>query len=481
LREGFRGQALGALETLTAVYGEQEAFEAAEAMARRQLALDNLRESAHRQLMAILARNGRRRAALSQFESCRQLLQDERGVAPSAETEALYEAIRGGELDSGKKPGTWELSPAEISELPLFLEEREAAEVESSPVVARERQLAQLGQHLEKALDGHGQVIFITGEAGQGKTTLLNEFGRRALAAGPELVVAGGNCDAYAGIGDPYHSFREVLGLLGGDVESRLAAGVISRDQAERLWRLMPDTAQALAQDGPDLVDLFISGKALVDRLDMSQAVQPAWLRQLNDLVGANAPRSANMEQAYLFKQYARVLGDLAGGRPLVITLDDLQWADTGSISLLFHLGRRLEGSRILIVGAYRPEEVALKQSRSSSPGHAEQHPLAGVVSELKRQHGDIWLDLSDPVTVEGRQFVDTYLETQPNRFGEAFREALFQRTEGHALFTVELLQAMQERGDLHQDEQGRWLVSETIDWTTLPGKVERVIEKRIE
>ena len=54
------------------------------------------------------------------------------------------------------------------------------------------------------------------------------------------------------------------------------------------------------------------------------------------------------------------MLQALAQQGPLVLVLDDLQWADLGSISLLFHLGRQLAGSRILIVGAYRPEEVAL-------------------------------------------------------------------------------------------------------------------------
>jgi predicted ATPase len=110
-----------------------------------------------------------------------------------------------------------------------------------------------------------------------------------------------------------------------------------------------------------------------------------------------------------------------------------------------------------------------------------ERHPLAGIVRELKRRHGDIWLDLGDMAPSEGRQFVDAYLDTQPNRLGETFREALFQHTGGHALFTVELLREMQERGDVRPDEDGHWLAGAAIDWQTLPAKVEGVIEKRIE
>ena len=66
----------------------------------------------------------------------------------------------------------------------------------------------------------------------------------------------------------------------------------------------------------------------------------------------------------------------MARRAPLILFVDDLQWADLGSISLLFHLGRHLAGSRILIVGAFRPEEIALGRD-------GERHPLEQVVNEL--------------------------------------------------------------------------------------------------
>jgi predicted ATPase len=82
-----------------------------------------------------------------------------------------------------------------------------------------------------------------------------------------------------------------------------------------------------------------------------------------------------------IFEQVTRVLQAVARQHPLVLVLDDLQWADAGSISLLFHLGRRLAASRILLVGAYRPDVVA-------PPTERERHPLDLVVHELLRGSG---------------------------------------------------------------------------------------------
>ena len=78
----------------------------------------------------------------------------------------------------------------------------------------------------------------------------------------------------------------------------------------------------------------------------------------------------------------------LAKGRPLLLLLDDLQWSDVASIGLLFHLGRRLAGHRILILGAYRPEEVAA--GREGQP-----HPLQPVVLEFQRTWGAVQVDLA--------------------------------------------------------------------------------------
>jgi predicted ATPase len=153
-----------------------------------------------------------------------------------------------------------------------------------------------------------------------------------------------------------------------------------------------------------------------------------------------------------------------------VLVLDDLQWADLGSINLLFHLGRHLSGFRILILGAYRSEEVALGREGG-------RHPLLPVVNELQRQYGDIAVNLDQ---AERRSFLEALLDSEPNRLDTPFRDMLHRQTHGQPMFTVELLRDLQDRDDLVQDQDGFWIEGPALDWNTMPARVEAVIAERI-
>jgi adenylate cyclase len=339
--------------------------------------------------------------------------------------------------------------------------------------VAREAELGQLQQFLDRSLDSQGQVCFVTGEAGSGKTALVTEFARRVQEEHTDLVVAIGQCDAQTGIGDPYLPFREVLCQLTGDVDAKLAQGAITQENASRLRKLVVVSGQILVEVAPDLVGLFVPGAHIVGELGKALAEKAGWMDKLEALAKQPKTGRSGLDQDRVFEQYTSLLVALAEKQPLLLILDDLHWADDGSTGLLFRLGRRIEGSRILIVGTYRPEEVALDRA-------GERHPLQKVLAEFKRYHGEIGVDLDRAREMEGQRFVDAMLATEPNRLGEGFRQVLFQRTRGHPLFTLELLQDMQERGALVQDEQGRWREGPRLDWSELPDRVEGVIEERI-
>jgi adenylate cyclase len=478
-REQLQRRALAALGRLADHYERRGDYERALQFAWRRVEADPYRGVAQRGLMRLLALSGQREAALAQYETFRRLLAEEMGIAPAGETTRLCERIQAGEL---APPAPVPRAEVRVQR-PAFLEEAAEREDAERPVfVARERELARLDGFLETALQGEGRVVFITGGPGRGKTVLMNEFARRAMETHPDLLVASGHCNAHTGIGDPYLPFREILSLLTGGVDPLWAAGAITRDHARRLWHILPMAVDALVEVGPDLVNTFIPGPALVRRARAYAAGetrdQVTWFTRLKELVDRKAavPHDPSTQQSALFEQYARVMAALARERPLLLTVDDLQWVDGGSSGLLFHLSRGLAGVRVLIVGAYRPEEVAAGRP-SSNPGERERHPLEPLVNEFQRTFGDIAIDLA---RAEDRRFVEEYLASEPHRLSAGFRETLYRQTRGHPLFTIELLRGLQERRDLVQDPEGRWVEGPALDWETLPARVEAVIAERI-
>ena len=498
LVEGERLQRLTmeALERLIDRHEKQGDLERALVYAWRQVEVEPWREEAHQRVMRLLALGGKRGAALAQYQTCRRVLVEELGVEPGTETTQLYEQIRDGELEAPAVALTLNRERERAAGLPGFLA-GDVDEAQAPVFVARERELAWLAGFLDMALAGQGRVIFVTGGPGRGKTALLEAFARRAMEARPDLLVANGNCNAYSGVGDAYLPFRDVMGMLTGDVEAKWAAGAVSRDHALRLWGALPLAIEALLDHGPHVVSALVPGAALLSRAMACAPTGAPWPQRLRERVERQPAASEGLEQSALFQEVSNVLRNLAEAHPLLLILDDLQWVDSASAGLLFHLGRRLEGNRILIAGAYRPEEVAVgrdgarpgdgarsdDRARSSDRGqpfHRGRHPMEKVLVELKRRFGNVWLDLAGVEELEGRHFVDALLATQPNRLGEDFRKVLFEYTGGHPLFTVELLRAMQERGDLVQDDTGCWVPGPALDWQALPARVEGVIETRV-
>jgi len=473
-RERLARQATSVLHALAESCEQRGEYKKAQSFAWRQLELEPWDETAHQQLMRALALGGQRSAALAQYETCKGLLANELGVEPSSETTMLYERIRDGKLRADHVSQS--IKDESILKPPAFLEEKTSS-VETPVFVARTRELSKLDEHLSAAISGKGGVIFIAGEAGSGKTALLQESTRRAQEAYPDLLVAMGNCNAYTGIGDPYLPFREILEFLTGDIESRWAAGAITREHALRLWENVPIAAQALVEVGPDLIDTFIQRAALTGRARSSVSEKQGWLNRLDaflDRKPVTALSIGALQQVNLYEQYVRVLHFLEKKNPMLLVIDDLQWVDTGSINLLFHLGRRLSGSRILILGAYRSEEVALGREGG-------RHPLEPLVNEFRRSFGEVLLNLGQGLGQdESREFVNEVLDKEPNRLDESFREMLHRQTQGHPLFTIELLRGLQERGDILKDSEGCWVVGPSLDWDTLPVRVEAAIQERI-
>jgi len=349
-----------------------------------------------------------------------------------------------------------------------------------SVFVGREIELNRMNSFLETAGGGQAQVLFIAGEAGAGKSSLVGEFVKQAEQADTKLISAIGECNAQTGISDPYLPFRQILTSLTTEENIQKAASK-QADNAKRLdrWKgFVRISSQTLITLGPDLVGIFVPGARLLVRVGTTIATHTKLADILSNKIGKNSDKEdqkidPTLDQEKIFEQYAAVLKALAKDHILLLVLDDLQWADSGSVNLLFHLARQLKDSRVLLVGTYRPDDVALGRD-------GERHPLESILNELKRYNGDIVVDLSQAEAEEGRAFVDALVDSEPNHLERDFRDELFKHTDGHPLFTVELLRDLQERGNILKDADGYWIQGDQLDWKMLPARIEGVIGERV-
>jgi predicted ATPase/DNA-binding SARP family transcriptional activator len=162
-----------------------------------------------------------------------------------------------------------------------------------------------------------------------------------------------------------------------------------------------------------------------------------------------------------------------AAHAPLVLVIDDLQWADASSLGLLFHLARRIADAAVLLVAAYRDADVAAR-----APGTGPSP--ASVVGEWQRLFGagGIGLDVLDGP--DALRLAGEVLETDPAALSPGLRERILRHTGGHPLFLVEAVHELRARGGIAPTDEGGWREGAAAAWTALPARVEGVIAERV-
>ena len=324
-RERLRELALEGLARLLAQQRKAGSTEAALQTALRLAALDPLQEAVHRTVMRLYAQLGRRAAALSQYQRCVGVLQQELGVEPEAATRQLHQEI----LQQRRvHPVTAELSPStqprrpalepilatafsavpHVAALPDWL----LAPTET-PLIGRETELGRLRDAREVVRAGRGRLVTVVGEAGVGKSRLVAEFARESV-----------------GLGCPV--------LFG---------------RAWELERILPFAPWVAA-----LRDGGIGRESQV-----VESLSPVWRAELARLLpeladAEDRPPPQRQDHPLLFEAIGELLARLTDRQPLVVVLEDLHWADEMSLRFLAFLGRRLSPWRLLLVSTARAEEL---------------------------------------------------------------------------------------------------------------------------
>jgi DNA-binding SARP family transcriptional activator len=368
-------QRLEMLELLArAALGQEDGVHRAQAAARRLVALAPFRESGHALLMEAHAARGNVAEALRTFDELRRLMREELGSVPSHDLRELHRRLleRAGDGATG--------APAVPLPEPL---ERAARR----PLVGRGRALRRLREHLAEAGAGARRFVFLAGESGIGKTSLAAAFAREASDRGGTTVLYG-RADEEPLL--PYQPFAEAIWHWASHGADPLAA-----EQLDELSRLVPQ----------------LHGRV------------PA----AHDPPGAGP----DVERYRMFEAAVAALDGAAAAGTLVLVLDDLHWADRGTLRLLRHLARAPAPERLLVVGAFRDVEM--------------EPPLRELIADLRREHEFESLALAGLDAAETAALVEAR-ELPPLPSGAAAR--LHELTGGNPLFLEELLRSVAEAGD---------------------------------
>ncbi|MEO6471744.1 MAG: AAA family ATPase [Aeromicrobium sp.] len=351
--------------------------------ARRWLGLDPLHEPAQRELIRLYAWNGDRAAAIEQYRSCVRTLSEELGVAPLAETAALFEQISDGTV-----------APPARREDPLKRPRPTRREAPSElPFVGRVRELPALFDAYVGARSNGGLAV-IEGEAGIGKTRLADELVKRVRGSGGVVLAARCHDDE---VGLPYGPVVELL---------REAMRIVEPD----------DWAQRVP--GRHLVDASLLLPGLAD------------LRAgLPDPLPFDGPGA----QVRLFEAIASVISSACqGAEPAVVLLDDAHAADEATLDAITYLGRRLEGRSILLVLNWRSEAVP--------PGHR----LRRLAVDLARAGNATILS---PARLDESEVAHLVRSAHSDGKGPEFERRVFLESEGLPLFVAEYLAAIPAGG----------------------------------
>jgi hypothetical protein len=291
-------------------------------------------------------------------------------------------------------------------------------------LVNREQEMKVLRARLDAALRSEGSLVFITGEAGIGKTRLIYELRSYAKLRGAQCLMGGG----YEREGAvPYQPWSDII-----------------REYVR--WAPPLLMFKAVGAFAPELAKL---------------------VPELGEKLGTIPPSPSvpNVQQhVRLFEAVTQFFVNISKEVPLVLFLDDLQWFDDASMELLHHMARAINAERLLVVSAYRDLELEGRRS------------LYHTMAEINRERLFYALPLKRLASSEVFQMVQ---QTLGEKVPSELPDLVYAKTEGNPFFVEEVLRSLVEEGAVYPVEKG-WGVKD-LSQVHVPRGIKEVLEKKLE
>jgi predicted ATPase len=308
-------------------------------------------------------------------------------------------------------------------------------------LVGRTRELDELQQYLKLAVEGKGTTVFVSGEAGTGKTRLVNEFLSQARQKN-EIAVLTGWCLSNADV--PYFPFIEAFSTYYStlNVENILGNPKLSSSQ-------VGSDSERVGNEELEL-ESWLKGPATTGSTSVPGYLSPQALKDQT------------------FAAVTKALLGISADRPTILFVDDIHWADSASLALLNYISRFIVSRRVLVLATFRSEDLI-----PDSEGRP--HPLVEALRLMGREN--LFKEVKLPIL--GRSDVSLMAENMiGGRVQLAFAEKLINESQGNPLFVVESLRMLSEKGSLVQENNG-WRLS--VDELGIPYKIKDIILRRVE
>jgi tetratricopeptide (TPR) repeat protein len=298
--------------------------------------------------------------------------------------------------------------------------------------VGREAQREQLLRSYLRVKAGRGLILGVTGEAGIGKTSIVEDFLADLPRRGERPIVARGRCSQRLAGEEPYLPILEALESL-----VHPASG--------------PSCAQTMKAVAPTWYGL-VAGKMPESELESS---------------AAEAAPAASQER--MKREFSALCCELSQAQPLVFFIDDLHWADISTVDIFNYLTGRFSAMRVLVLLSYRLSDMELR-------GSPFRHVRNDLMSRGLMEIMDLpFLEIKD---------VERYLTLQfpGNAFPVSFASEIHAKTEGSPLFMADLVRYLQDKGGIVELD-GKWVLAKSLPASllNLPISVRAMIERKIE
>jgi KaiC/GvpD/RAD55 family RecA-like ATPase/tetratricopeptide (TPR) repeat protein len=311
------------------------------------------------------------------------------------------------------------------------------AKVPTEPaLVGRERELQELSRRFGFATEGKGNTIFVSGEAGSGKTRLIAEFLKTAKKKRAALLT--GWCISDAAI--PYFPFIEAFNSYFSSADAK---------------------EEQIRPRKPHDRNLSRKAQLRVDELGIT-----AWLSEARP-VAKHQKLSPQVWQDQVFDGVTKTLHAISVQQPLVLVIEDIHWADSASLALLHYISRATRSKRVFILATYRSEEL-------TTDAEGRMHPLIEELHLMRRE------DLLTEIKLSNLSESSVSMIAENMMDGKVSRELvskLVEESGGNALFVVESLRMLIERESLRK-ENGEWSLS--VNALGIPSKFRDIILRRL-